>query len=152
MSTRRRVTHTISFKTTPAGLAIEPGSYIRVITESTSYSANNNGVITDAGTLVAVNTVEDGTYSALVYNPATSEVIERQITVSGGSVSDSSLYGTIFTLLSTKVSKGVYQIDQITLDKDGLVDISAVHVPVDAQGASIVVQDILTPTRFIVAE
>jgi predicted phage tail protein len=152
MSVRRRVTHTISFKTTPAGLAIEPGSYIRVITESTSYSASNNGVITDAGTLVSISTIENGTYTALVYNPSTSEVTEQQLTISGGSVSDSSLYGTIFTLLSTEVSKGVYQIDQITIDEDGLANISAVHVPVDAAGASIVVQDILTPARFIVAE
>jgi hypothetical protein len=152
MSVRRRVTHTISFKTTPAGLAIEPGSYIRVITESTTYSASNNGVITDAGTLVSVTGISNGKHTALVYYPQTSEVLERQITVSGNSVSDSSLYGTIFTLLNTAVSKGVYQIDQITIDEDGLANISAVHVPVDASGASIVVQDILTPARFTVAE
>ena len=152
MSVRRRVTHTISFKTTPAGLAIEPGSYIRVVTESTSYAASSNGVITDAGTLVSVGTLQDGTYTALVYDPAASSVIERQLTISGGSVSDSSLYGTIFTLLSTQVNKGVYQIDQITIDEDGLANISAVHVPVNVNGRSIVAQDILNPDRFIVAE
>ena len=152
MSTRRRVTHTISFKTTPAGLAIEPGSYIRVITESTSYAASSNGVITDAGTLVSVSTLGDGTYTALVYNPAASSVIETELTISSGNVTDSSLYGTIFTLLDTQVNKGVYQIDQITIDEDGLANISAVHVPVNVNGRSIVAQDILNPDRFIVAE
>jgi hypothetical protein len=152
MSIRRRVTHTISFKTTPAGLGVEPGSYIRVITESTSYSANNNGIITDAGTLVSITEIENGTYKALVYFPQTSQVVERNITISGNEVTDSSLHGAIFTLLSTEVSKGVYQIEQITLDEDGLANIAAVHVPVDANGASIVVQDILTPARFTVAE
>jgi len=152
MSTRRRVTHTISFKTTPAGLAIEPGSYIRVITESTSYAASSNGVITDAGTLVSVSTLDDGTYTALVYDPTDSSVIERQLTISSGNVTDSSLYGTIFTLLSTQVNKGVYQIDQITIDEDGLANISAVHVPVNVNGRSIVAQDILNPDRFTVAE
>ena len=152
MSTRRRVTHTISFKTTPAGLAIEPGSYIRVITESTSYAASSNGVITDAGTLVSVSTLQDGTYTALVYDPSTSAVNERQMTISNGSVTDSILHGTIFTLLSTQVNKGIYQIDQITIDEDGLANISAVHVPVNVNGKSIVAQDILNPDRFIVAE
>ncbi len=152
MSIRRRVTHTISFKTTPAGLGVEPGSYIRVITESTSYSANNNGIITDAGTLVSITEIENGTYKALVYFPQTSQVVERNITISGNEVTDSSLHGAIFTLLSTEVSKGVYQIEQITLDEDGLANIAAVHVPVDANDASIVVQDILTPARFTVAE
>jgi len=152
MSTRRRVTHTVSFKTTPAGLAVAPGSYIRVITEATTYSAASNGVITDAGTLVTLSTLSDGSYTALVYNPQTSSVTEQTLTITNGSVTSTSLYGTIFTLLSTETTKGVYQIDQITVDEDGLANISAVHVPVDSDGASIVVQDILDPSRFVVAE
>jgi predicted phage tail protein len=97
LSIRRRITHTVSFKTVPDALGIQPGSYIRVITAATSYSAANNGVITDAGTLVSISTIADGTYDAMVYNPATSEVLERKITISGGSVTEASLYGTLFT-------------------------------------------------------
>jgi hypothetical protein len=152
MSVRRRVTHTISFKTTPDNLAIEPGSYVRVITESTTYSSSNNGVITEAGTLISISTLDDGTYKALVYNPATSDVSEQSITISNNTVTSPALYGTIFTLIDTQISKGVYQIDQITIDEDGLANISAVHVPVDETGASIVVKDILTPGNFTVTE
>ena len=152
LSTRRRVTHTVSFKTVPDALGIQPGSYIRVITASTSYSAASNGVITDAGTLVSVSSIDNGTYDALVYKPSTGDVLEQKITISNGAVSSSALYGSLFTLLSETVSKGVYQVEQLTLDEDGLINVSAVHVPVDANGASIVAKDVLTPSNFKVLE
>ena len=152
LSVRRRITHTVSFKTVPDALGIQPGSYIRVITAATTYNASSNGVITDAGALVAITTIADGTYNAMVYNPATSEVRELSITITNGSVTDSSLYGTLFTLLSETVSKGVYQVEQLTLDEDGLVNVTAVEVPVDANGASIVAQDVLTEDNFRVLE
>jgi hypothetical protein len=152
LSIRRRITHTVSFKTVPDALGIQPGSYIRVITAATSYSAANNGIITDAGTLVSISTIADGTYDAMVYNPATSQVLERKITVSSGSVTDASLYGTLFTLLSETVNKGVYQVEQLTLDEDGLVNVAAVEVPVDSAGASIVARDVLSEGSFRVLE
>ena len=152
LSVRRRVTHTVSFKTVPDSLGIQPGSYIRVITAATSYNAAANGVIQEAGTLVSISTVNDGSYTALVYNPATSDVSEKEITISGGSVTDSTVHGCLFTLLSTTVNKNVYQVEQLTLDEDGLVNVSAVEVPVDSTGASIVAKDVLNETAFRVLE
>ena len=152
LSVRRRITHTVSFKTVPDSLGIQPGSYIRVITAATSYNAAANGAIQDAGSLVSINTIDDGTYTALIYNPATSDVSEKQITISGGRVTDSSVYNCLFTLLSTTVSKNVYQVEQLTLDEDGLVNVSAVEVPVDSSGASIVAKDVLNDAAFRVLE
>ena len=152
LSIRRRITHTISFKTVPDALQIQPGSYIRVITSSTSYSAANNGAVTDAGELVTVSTVQNGTYDALVYYPTTSELKEQKITISNNRVTASSLYGTLFTLLSSQVNQGLYQVEQLTLDEDGLVNIAAVEVPVDSSGASIVAKDVLTESNFRVLE
>lgn len=152
LSVRRRITHTISFKTVPDSLGIQPGSYIRVITSATTYNASANGVIQDSGTLVSISTVEDGTYTAMIYNPTTSDISEKEITVSGGSVTDPTVYGTLFTLLSTKVSKNVYQVEQLNLDEDGLVNISAVEVPVDSTGASIVAKDVFNESAFDVLE
>ena len=34
LSLRRRVTHTISFKTTPKGMNLAPGQYIKVVTQA----------------------------------------------------------------------------------------------------------------------
>jgi hypothetical protein len=152
LSIRRRVTHTVSFKTVPDALGIQPGSYIRVITESTSYSATNNGGITDAGTLVSITTIANGTYDALVYNPSTGAVTEQRITITNNAVTNSTLYGCLFTLLSVEASVGMYQVEQLTVDEDGLVNVSAVEVPVDNTGASIVAKDVLNEAAFRVLE
>ena len=152
LSGRRRVDHTISFKTAPDSLAIAPGSYIRVITESSSYNAANNGVIQDAGTLVTVSDIADGTYEAVVFLAATGEIIERSITISGGVVADSALYNSIFTLLQPKTAQSVYQIEQLALDEDGLVDIAAVYVPTNDNLSSIVAIDVMSPELFRIFE
>jgi hypothetical protein len=152
LSIRRRVTHTVSFKTVPDALGIQPGSYIRVITEATTYSATNNGGITDAGTLVSVTSIANGSYDALIYNPSTSAVTEQRITIQNNAVTDSALRGCLFTLLSLQTSASVYQVEQLTLDEDGLVNISAVEVPVDSTGVSIVAKDVLTEANFRVLE
>lgn len=152
LSVRRRVTQTVTFKTVPDALGIQPGSYIRVMTTATTFNANNNGVITDAGTLVTISPLQDGTYNAMIYNPTTSEVFERSLTISNNTVSDPSLNGTLFTLMSQQNNNSVYQVEQLTLDEDGLVNVSAVQVPVDSTGASIVAKDVLTPGNFRVTE
>jgi hypothetical protein len=152
LSIRRRVTHTVSFKTVPDALGIQPGSYIRVITESTSYSATNNGGITDAGTLVSITTITNGDYDALIYNPSTGAVSEQRITIANNAVTDSTLYGCLFTLLSLEANVGMYQVEQLTIDEDGLVNVSAVEVPVDSTGASIVAKDVLNEAAFRVLE
>jgi len=152
MSTRRRVTKTVSFKTIPDALSVQPGSYIRVITEASTYNSAANGAITDAGTLVSVTTVKDGTYDALVYDPTTQSVIETPLTISGNAVTDSKFNGTLFTLLGGDTDYSVYQIEELTLDDAGLVSISAVEVPTDASGVSIVAKDVLTPSNFTVLE
>lgn len=148
LSVRRRITHTLGFKTTPDTLGIEPGSYIKVITESTTYNAAANGAITNAGTLVSVTSIADGTYDALIYNPATSAVLEQQITISNNAVTDPGLYGTLFTILDTQENQGIYQVEQLTLDEDGLVNVNAIMVPVDSNGVSLIAKDVLTSANF----
>jgi len=152
LSVRRRVTQTVTFKTVPDALAIQPGSYIRVMTTATTFNADSNGVITDAGSLVSINPIDNGTYNAMVYNPSTTEVFERSLTVSNNTVSDPALRGTLFTLMSQQNNSSIYQVEQLTLDEDGLINVSAIQVPVDSSGASIVAKDVLTPDNFRVTE
>lgn len=152
LSVRRRITHTVSFKTVPDALGIQPGSYIRVITSATTYNASSNGVIQDAGTLVSVTPISNGTYTALIYNPSTADVTEKQLVITNNSVTDTTVYGCLFTLLSTSTNDNVYQVEQLTLDEDGLVNISAVEVPVDQTGVSIIAKDVLNEAAFRVLE
>jgi hypothetical protein len=143
LSTRRHISKTISFKTVPDALGVEPGSYIRVITEAATYNSAANGAITDAGTLQAIKYIDDGTYNALVYKPSTQEVFETKLDVANNAITDSSFYGSLFTLLEQNTDFSVYQIEQLTLEEDGLVSISAVEVPTSDSGVSLVAQDVL---------
>lgn len=152
LSVRRRVTQTVTFKTVPDALSIQPGSYIRVMTTATTFNASSNGVITDAGTLVAISPIENGTYTAMIYSPTTTEMFERSITVVNNTVTDPSVRGTLFTLMSQQNNSSVFQVEQLTLDEEGLINVSAVQVPVDSTGASIVAKDVLTPSNFTVTE
>lgn len=152
LSIRRRVTQTVTFKTVPDALGIQPGSYIRVMTTATTFNANTNGVITDAGSLVTINPLPNGTYNAMVYNPTTQETFERSLTISNNTVSDPALRGTLFTLMSQQNNSSIYQVEQLTLDEDGLINVSAIQVPVDSSGASIVAKDVLTPGNFTYTE
>jgi hypothetical protein len=152
LSVRRRITHTVGFKTTPDTLGIQPGSYIKVITEATTYNAAANGAITDAGTLVSVSSIADGNYDALIYSPTTSGVLEQQIEISNNAVTDPALYGTLFTLLDTQENQGIYQVEQLTLDENGLVNVNAIMVPVDSNGVSLIAKDVLTPANFRYSE
>ena len=152
MSTRRRVTKTVSFKTVPDALGVQPGSYIRVITEASTYNAEANGAITDAGTLVSVTQIKNGTYNALIYDPAKQEVLEAPLTISNNTVTQSKFHGTLFTLLGGSTDYSVYQIEQLSIEEDGLVAISAVEVPTDASGVSLVAKDVLTPSNFTILE
>ena len=152
MSTRRRVTKTVSFKTVPDALGVQPGSYIRVITEASTYNSEANGAITDAGTLVSVTQIKSGTYDALIYDPAKQEVLEAPLTISNNTVTQSEFHGTLFTLLGGTTDYSVYQIEQLSIEEDGLVAISAVEVPTDASGVSLVAKDVLTPSNFTILE
>jgi hypothetical protein len=58
----------------------------------------------------------------------------------------------LFTLLSGSTDYSVYQIESLNLEEDGLVSISAVEVPTDASGVSIVAKDVLTESNFTVLE
>jgi len=69
-----------------------------------------------------------------------------------GDITYAELYGTLFTLKTQTTKKTIYQVEQLTLDEDGLVNVSAVEVPVDSNGASIVAQDVLNEAAFRVLE
>ncbi len=159
MSTRRRITKTVSFKTAPDGLTVQPGSYIRVITDATTYSSSTNGVVTEAGSLRPIGSIDTGKYDAIFYFPSDERVEEREILISTkrgrssilpiGHQTFEEYDGALFTLLSTTTDHSLYQIDSLSLEEDGLVSISAVEVPTDDRGASIVAKDVLDESGSI---
>lgn len=152
LSVRRRVTHTISFKTTPEGLYLAPGQYIRVVTKASPYVSFNNGVIDGSGNVTSLGGELSGSYDIFAYRAGDPDVRITSMTVTNGTVSDASLFNSLFTVRSESANCNIYQVDQISMDEDGLVEIQASHFPCDDSLRSLIVQDVLDPGRFTVID
>lgn len=150
MSVRRRITHSVQFKTSPYGISLAPGDYIRVVTESNPYSAAQNGSISATGVITSATTFSDGQYNVLYYKTGSETVVEAVMTVSGGLVQQSALFNSVFTVRSATVSQNVYLVEQLTLDADGAVQISASEFPCDDLLRSLIAQDVTNAARFLV--
>ena len=150
MSIRRRITHSIQFKTTPYGMDLAPGNYIRVVTEANPYSSAQNGSISSTGVITSATSFADGQYRVLYYKADAADITETSMTVSGGLVQETTLYNSVFTLVTSTVSQNVYMIEQLTLDTDGTVQISASEFPCDDRYVSLIAKDVTNPGLFTV--
>ena len=150
MSIRRRITHSIQFKTTPYGMELAPGDYIRVVTESNPYSSAQNGTISATGVITSATTFADGQYRVLYYKADSADITETTMTVSGGLVQETTLRGSVFTLVTSTVSQNVYMVEQLTLDAEGTVQINASEFPCDESYVSLIAKDITNPGLFTV--
>ena len=151
LSLRHQVKHTCSFKTTPYGLDLAPGDYIRVTTESSPYNAANNGSVSASGVITSVTNLNDGIYNVLYYKTTTndSDVEEASMQVSNGSVTDSKFHSSIFSILSTTNKQNVYRVEQLTLDQDNTVDIVASEFPCDSGLVSLMARELRSSDAFV---
>ena len=143
LSLRRRITHTVSFKTTPLGLNLAPGNYIKVVTQSSPYQAANNGVIEADGSLILSSPVEDGTYPIWFFDYKSEDVVEGTMSVVKGKVVQTNLWDTIVTLRYPGISTDIYQVQELSLEEDGLVQIVALEHPTDINGTSLISLDLI---------
>ena len=143
LSLRDRVTHMISFSTTPHGLDLAPGDLIKVSTETTPFSSATTGSINASGVIVSASTISNGQHSVLYYKTGIEEdVTSGTMTVSDGVVSDSTFHNSIFTLQVTTDSQDVYRVESITLNEEMIVEISASEFPCDENSVSLIAEDL----------
>ena len=95
------------------------------MTQASPYQEANNGVIEADGTLIMSSELEDNTYPIWYFNWDQDETVEGQMTVVDGKVVEEELWDTIVTLRYPGISASIYQVQQLTLDEDGLVEIVA---------------------------
>jgi hypothetical protein len=150
LSIRRRITHTVRFKTTPQGLNLAPGRFIRVITTASPYSGANNGVISDNGTITSASPLPNGSYSIVFFKSGSNAVSTGTLVVSNGATTNSALFGVVFTVTNQATSSNVYIVEQLSLDAENLVEITASEFPTNASLSSVIAQDVLSGTAFIV--
>lgn len=148
LSIRRRITHTIRFKTTPFGIDLAPGDYIKVVTEASPYSPARNGSISDSGVITSATTLTDGQYQILYYKPGLEDVASGTMTVSGGKVAESVFWNSLFTVREITTSQNIYMVEQLTLDEDGTVQLTASEFPCDERLSSLIAQDVTSDGRY----
>jgi len=152
MSLRRRVTHVVTFKTTPDQANIAPGALIRVETASSPYSMYNNGVVLSDGTVQAFSSIADGTYSVNLYRTGSDQVETGTLVISNGRVADQSMWGVLFSVENTTTSGNYYQVEEVSLDEDGLVEVKGSHHPTTADNRSVIVADVFDESLFEIIE
>ena len=146
---RRLTDHMIKFKTTheAALTSLNPGDYIRVAMESTSYGMFNNGVVGLDGTITSTLPFEPGTYAIIGWmgeegvEPAPMDLIIKE-----DGTSDQ--FGLIFTVPSTITQTKTYLIERITSEEDGAFSIEASHAPTDNNGVLLMTQYFNTDDRW----
>jgi hypothetical protein len=147
LSIRKRIAHTVRFKTLPFGIALAPGDYIRVITEASPYNAARNGSIGASGEITSATDIANGTYSIVYYKLGEEDILEGTATVNNGVVLESKFYGSIFTIMEAVQSQNVYMVEQLTIEDDGTVLVSASEFPCDDRLVSLLAQDLLPAHR-----
>lgn len=150
LSLRRRVTHTVKFRTSPYGLSLAPGSFIRVVTEASPYQSANNGTISSDGTIASATELADGTHKILYYqSQATDDQIQSAtLTVKDGKAIEENLRNSLFTVTNSATSSSVYMVEQLTLGEDGMVDIVATEFPTNEAFNSLIALDVLSDAAF----
>ena len=146
LALRKHVTHSITFKTLPYGLALAPGDYIAVAVEMSPYNPSNNGVIQPDGTVISVLPLADGSYTVNAWERESTEVVRASLTITGGIATN--LRNSVFSVVSSNVTKQVYQVDALDIDQDGIVTVKATNFPVDTNNHSLIAANVLSSSAF----
>jgi hypothetical protein len=141
LALRKHVTHTVKFLTSPEGLGLAPGDYIKVSTISNPFSSSRLGTITADGDIKSLSPIEDGSYEVTVYTPGSDAPQKATLTVKNGE--STAPRNVVFSLNQATSTSGVYQVEQLTVNDDQLVEVVASSFPCDENGVSRINQDIL---------
>jgi hypothetical protein len=137
IQTRRYVTHTVTFKTFPEGLALAPGTYFKLASQARHVDQFQNGYVLDDGRVVTSSELT-GSNTVYWWRSGKPEVEAGTMTIDGnGYVTDNKFAGAVFTVYANAQSARVYKAELISYDSEGLVEVTGSHVPVDVSTGKI---------------
>ena len=140
---RRLITHEIKFTTRPSGIigGLYPGAYIRVALDYTYYDEFANGVILGNGTLITTrpDLLTSGTHAVTSWNGISATVSDSVITI--GADGKASPVGIIFVKKNTTTQVRTYKVDEVSINSNRDVEVSATFHPTDADGYSMITKN-----------
>jgi hypothetical protein len=131
--TRRLVTHSVTFKTTPTEAALDIGAVFKLGMETISYNQPQNGAITDDGTVTSWPEIADGTYDVLLWNGEGNVIQEMSLTITNGKCTQRS---AVFCLKNSISNVQSYKTQSLSFDEDGNIDVVATYYPTADSGYS----------------
>jgi hypothetical protein len=143
LAQRQRITHRINFKTTPYGLSIAPATYIEINVPEAPTLPRSIGVITEDGSVLSDYEIPDGQSEVLMYRKGSDDVERVMMEYKDGRVTNEIYWGSVFSSLIPDSASNTYLIEEVTIDEDGLVDITASHFPTNSLGESFIAKDVL---------
>ena len=132
LALRKHVTHSVTFKTTPDGLGLAPGDYIKVVTQSNPFTDTRIGTVSTTGAITSVEPIENGTYTVQYYVPGSETVQEGELVIKDNQ--STTLKNVVFSWGNATNDSGMYMVEQLTIGEDMLVEIVATSFPCDDNG------------------
>ena len=134
LSIRRRITHVVNFKTLPDRLGLGPGDIIRINTQNFQVNTARMAVARASdGKLLTPTPLDDGEYEVALYDAKQGQVITTTVEIIGNVLQQQEYWGAVFASIVPGRQNLLYQIEEIGIGEDGLVDITASHYPVRAK-------------------
>ncbi len=134
IQTRRYVTHTVTLKTFPEGLALAPGAYFKLASQARHVDQFQNGYVLDDGRVVTSSQLT-GSNTVYWWRSGMLAVETGTMTIDGnGYVTDNRFAGAVFTVYANAQSARVYKAELISYDSSGMVEITGSHVPQETSG------------------
>jgi hypothetical protein len=134
IQTRRYVTHTVTFKTFPEGLALAPGAYFKLASQARHVDQFQNGYVLGDGRVVTSSELT-GSNTVYWWRSGMLAVETGTMTIDGnGYVTDNKFAGAVFTVYADAQSARVYKAELISYDEEGMVEITGSHAPQETSG------------------
>ena len=147
IQTRRFVTHTVTFKTFPEGLALAPGAYFKLTSAVRHANSFQNGYVLNSGEVIS-NSALPASQDVYWWQPDFHEVQEGTMAVDANGFTSATFAGAVFTTYTNDQSESVYKAEIISYDEEGMVEITGTHVPLDPGGGIAYLN--LSDSQFVV--
>ena len=131
---RYHITHVISFKTLPSGLALQPGQYFRVSSQARHVEQFQNGYVLENGTVVSSSPMAAGSYTVYFWRSGMTQVEERSMVIGATGKTTPEFASSVFTQYSSAIDTRLYKAEMIAYDEEGMVEITGSHVPLETDG------------------
>ena len=143
--TKRLVTHSVSFTTTPTENVLDIGSVFKLGLETVNFEQPQNGAITSTGEVTAWPPLRDGTYPVLLWDGRT--LRETTITVEEGKAAPA---GSVFCLRDTTATTQTYKTQSLSFDEDGNIQVQATFFPTNEAGISLIAEGFDDPANWFI--